>query len=86
MKKFIALLLALVMVLGLVACNKTPAAEPTNGTNPATEPSTDGTEPASAGLPADATDDEIYDYILGEYYETYMEAMESESISERFAM
>lgn len=85
MKKFIALLLALVMVLGLVACNKTPA-EPTNGTNPATEPSTDGTEPASAGLPADATDDEIYDYILGEYYETYMEALESESISERFAM
>ena len=90
MKKFFALLLALSMVLSLVACGSTKKAEETPAPveeTPAAEPveETPAAEPVAVPGP-DATDEEIYDYVLGDYYEAYTKALESMDISERYAL
>ena len=70
MKKLIALLLALVMVIGMVACGKTPAETPdtpntdTPATEPATDPAPEATEPVVAG-PATAL--ELLETVWGLY-------------------
>ncbi len=81
-KKIIALLLALVMVFGLVACNKTDA--PADDTKPAAD-----TPAADDDTPADDYDElswAIYEDVLGEFYEVYTDAKENySSLSERWA-
>ena len=69
MKKLIALLLALVMIVGLVACGKTPAENPETPDapvveDPATEPTPEATEPVVAG-PASAL--ELLETVWGLY-------------------
>ena len=72
MKKLIALLLALVMVIGLVACGKTPVETPETPSNdapatePATEPTPEATEPVVAG-PATAL--ELLETVWGKFAE-----------------
>jgi len=69
MKRTLAILLALVMVLALVACNTTPAAPAAQGNEPAAqgnepaaqgnEPAAQGNEPAAQGNEPVATGDEV---------------------------
>lgn len=90
MKKFFALLLALSMVLSLVACGSTKKAEETPAPveeTPAAEPVEETPAAETVAVPGpDATDEEIYDYILGDYYEAYTKALECMDISERYAL
>ncbi len=93
MKKFtkiMSALLALVMVLSLVACGSAKPAETTAPAAPA-ETTAAATEPAAAveapEVPGpDATDDELYDYVLSDYYEAYSKALECMDMSERYAL
>lgn len=93
MKKFtkiMSALLALVMVLSLVACGSAKPAETTAPATPA-ETTAAATEPAAAveapEVPGpDATDDELYDYVLSDYYEAYSKALECMDMSERYAL
>ncbi len=79
MKKLLALVLAIVMVLSLAAC------APGN-TNP-----TEGNKPVEYVDPfKDITDYDllsqaVYDEVLGDFYTAYQEAMEATNTSERFA-
>ena len=91
MKKLIALLLALVMVFGLVACGKkAPAADAPADAPAADAPAADA--PVEYVYPyADIEDyDElswaIYEDVLGEFYGIYQTAKEAENISERHAL
>ena len=93
MKKLIAMLLALVMVFGLVACgNKAPAVDaPVD--QPADAPAVDtpAEEPAVADPFAEIEDyDElssaVYEHVLGEFYEYYMAAQEATNTAERYAL
>ena len=92
MKKLIALLLALVMVFGLVACGKkAPAADAPAADAPAADaPAADA--PVEYVYPyADIEDyDElswaIYEDVLGEFYEIYQTAKEADNIAERHAL
>ena len=93
MKKLIAMLLALVMVVGLVACgNKAPAVDaPVD--QPADAPAVDtpAEEPAVADPFAEIEDyDElssaVYEHVLGEFYEYYMAAQEATNTAERYAL
>lgn len=90
-KKFLSLALALVMLLSLVACggNNTP---PANDDTPDTPPVEDNTpdtpdEPASDEfIPYTYDQDEVYDNVLGEFYDTYMKAFDAKTASERYAL
>lgn len=94
MKKIIAMLLAVVMVLGLVACKS--ETKPTETTEPATEATTeptaevtDDTEPTDDGVTVDPytqASAEIYNAVLGEYLAAYEAAKEATNVSERFAL
>ena len=80
MKKLLALLLALVMVVGLVACGGN------NNTNTTTtEPDTTGEVGGDASY-VRADDEEVYAAALADFLSVYKAAKEAESISERFAM
>ena len=80
MKKLLALLLALVMVVGLVACGGN------NNTNTTTtEPDTTGEVGGDASY-VRADDEEVYAAALGDFLSVYEASKECESISERFAM
>lgn len=89
MKKFLALLLALTMVLAMAACgnNSTPATDateaPTESSAPAeTEaPSDVATAPALTG-DYDADSAALYDYVLGDFYAAYQEATAIDEASE----
>lgn len=93
MKKFtrmMSALLALVMVLSMAACGGSATTETTAPAAPA-ETTAAVTETAAAveapEVPGpDATDEELYDYILGDYYEAYMKALECMDMSERYAL
>ena len=90
-KKLLALVLALTMCLSILAgCggNQTAA---TTAPAPAPAETTPATEaPAAVEAPAvpgpDATDEEIYEYVLGDYYDAYMKALECMDVSERYAL
>ena len=80
MKKLLALLLALVMVVGLVACGGN------NNTNTTTtEPDTTGEVGGDASY-VRADDEEVYAAALADFLSVYKAAKECENISERFAM
>ena len=93
MKKFtrmMSALLALVMVLSMAACGGSATTETTAPAAPA-ETTAAVTETAAAveapEVPGpDATDEELYDYILGDYYEAYTKALECMDMSERYAL
>ena len=77
MKKLIAMLLALVMVLGLVACGEAPAATEPAATQPAatepgaTEPAAEALKPIKVGvLVADVSGEEALAFRA--YYENYL--------------
>lgn len=85
-KKLLAMLLALVMVLGLAACGQSAAPAPAESSSPA--PSND--EPA-ADVPAEPTfvddDGQVFDDTLGEYQELLAAATaENDNVSLRFVM
>ncbi len=85
MKRLLALLLAVVMVASVFAgCtdDKDPT-KPTDNTEPTktTEPTTKVEMP-----PVGGTDEEIYDYVLGDFNEVYQKALESQDVSERFVL
>lgn len=85
MKKFVSLMLALVMLMSLVACG--PAASdnskaPENSTAPA---ASDAGTTLGEFVPVTYNDDEIYDAVLGEFYDLYMEAKQETNLSMRWA-
>ena len=93
MKKFtkiMSVLMVLAMVLGMAACGaKTDSTATTAAPAETTAAPTETTAaPVEAvEVPgADATDDELYDYVLGDYYEAYMKALDSMDMSERYAL
>jgi oligopeptide transport system substrate-binding protein len=96
MKKFnkiMSLLLIMAMVLSFAACGEsdpkaTNGTQPTGGSTPATNPA----GPVEYVYPyADLVDDydelsqAVYDDVLGEFYTYYMEAMEEDTDSMRYA-
>ena len=99
MKKFLSLLLALVMVFGLAACGNTPTNESNNPgtTNPGTTNSPSGTDAPEEPYTGpdwtaiDAMDHEtasetLYEWNLGEFYECYQTALEELDPSTRLAL
>ena len=90
MKKFLAMLLALTMVLSLAACgakNETPA--------PTAAPAPEATEAAGVTYvdpyadlreDYDALSEAIYLDVLGDFYEAYETAKAAETVSERHAL
>ena len=89
-KKLLALVLALTMCLSILAgCggNQTAA---TTAPAPAPAETTPATEAPAVEAPAvpgpDATDEELYEYVLGDYYDAYMKALECMDVSERYAL
>ena len=89
-KKLIALLLALVMVLGMVACGNTntPATDAPATDAPATDaPAAEYVDPyADVAEDYDALSQAIYDDVLGEFYTYYQEALAEENVSKRQAL
>ena len=87
MKKFLSLMLALAMVLGLFAC--APAADPNTSNPPASNPveSTEPTDKPANGefQPMTYDDWEIYNNTDGEFYKALQEAKECVDIDEMFA-
>ena len=88
-KKIVCLLLAVVMVFGLAACNKAPAEKPSgtsgNGTNES-KPESTGDPYAELADDYDALSDAIYNDVLGDFLTAYQAAKEAESLSERYAL
>lgn len=87
MKKFVSLMLALVMVLSLAACGQ-PAAQ-SSGT-PSSAPS--GAPAASEGVtlgeyvPFTYEEQVVYDTALSEFYNAFMDAKKAATASERYAL
>ena len=83
MKKILAMLLAVVMVLSLAACNNTPA---TNAGNETQAPAVDSFKDPYADIADyDELSRAVYDDVLGEFNKYYEEAMAESSDSMRFA-
>ena len=94
MKKLLAMLLALCMVLSMAACSESEA-EGTKGTAAATEGSvaaTDGAPATYADPFADVAGDydalsmAVYEHVLGEFYTYYTAAKEETNVSKRQAL
>ena len=73
MKKLIAMLLALVMVFGMVACGATENVE----TEPATEATTEATEVVTEEVTEEATEEVTEEVIEEEEFVVEMSALES---------
>ena len=100
MKRIVALLLAMVMVLGLVACGggggngDTPNQEPTTTPSEPSEPGDtpedsegeDEGEAESLGFPVTYDEDVLYEYNFGEFMEYYTAAKEADDLDVRRAM
>ena len=91
MKKILAMLLVVAMVLSMVACGSktTPSTEATT-TPVATEaPAGESVEYVSpyAGIEDyDELSEAIYNDVLGEFYEAYSKVADAETLSERYAL
>ena len=96
MKKLIAMLLALVMVFGMVACgakDDAPAADAPAADAPAADaPAADAPAAEAVADPFAEIEDydelssAVYEHVLGEFYEYYMAAQEATNTSERYAL
>ena len=105
MKKILAVLLALCMLLGMCACSSkaTTTPEPVAPAEQKTETPAEAEEPveepeeepeetdgALVGFRADEDYDEvsaeIYENVLGEFYQYYQAATEASTVSERYAL
>ena len=95
MKKTLALLLAVMMLVSMAACSeKNPQAGANAGTNAGNNGGTNtpaGTEGyvnpyADLVEDYDALSQAVYDDVLGEFYEYYMAASEAKTESERYAL
>ena len=93
MKKLLALLLAVVMVLALVACGETPVEPETPDTPDTTDATVNNDEPvvytnpyADLAEDYDALSEAIYNDILGEFMAAYEAAKAAETVSERHAL
>lgn len=87
MKKLIALLLALCMVASLfVGCGSTEeTTAPDASEAPAASDAT-GEDVDISAMEYDEASSYLYDMVLGDFYDTYMEALDQEDQSMRFAM
>ena len=92
MKKFLALLLALTMVLAMAACgnNSTPATDATEAPKESSAPAETEAPSDVATAPAltgdyDADSAALYDYVLGDFYAAYQEATAVDEASEAWA-
>ena len=86
MKRTLAILLAVGMLLGMTACAKdTPQTKPTDSAaETPTTPTADKTEEPAFSVAED--DETIYMNAFGEFYDAYQKAMEAETVSERHAL
>lgn len=94
MKKFLAMLLAVVMILSLAACGQQPSSAPTETTSsepapveevdPDTLPAVDTWSYDTANYYTDS--EVVYDGVLGGYYEYYQKALAASDVSERYAL
>ena len=87
MKKFLSLMLALVMVFSLAACSGGQAGT----SNPPSDNSAAPTENQGGGevgefTPVTYNPDEIYEGALGEFYAAFMNAKKASTVSERYAL
>ena len=79
MKKILALLLAMIMVLSMAACG--------GEETPATEPTVDSFKDPYAGIEDyDELSQKIYDDVMGEFYTAYEAAKAADTLSERHAL
>ena len=80
MKKILAMVLAVIMVLSLAACNQTPAGNETQA------PAVDSFKDPYEGIADyDELSRAVYDDVLGEFYKYYEEAMAETNESMRYA-
>lgn len=80
-----AILLALLLLLSLAACQNTPSeSEAPSGQGAA--PVTDTVSPGESDFAVYDNDEDIYYANLGDFYEAYQLAMEAETVSERHAL
>lgn len=88
MKKTLALLLAVLLAVGTFAgCGNNDTQSTPNTDNSSNTENTGNFGEDALPVPgADASDEEIYNYILGEFNEYYQKAMNASSVSERFAL
>ena len=87
MKKLIALLLAMVMVLSMVACGAKTEAPAATEAAPEAETPAEYVDPfAEYADDYDALSQAVYDEVLGEFYEYYMAAQEAADTAERYAL
>ena len=92
MKRFLAMLLAVVMVFALAACGQSAAPATTDTAAPAAETEVDPDSLSAAETWSYDTanyysdSEAVYDGVLGGYYEYYQKALAAESIAERYAL
>lgn len=82
-KRFLCAALVLSMTISLVGCGSSDDGASVNGGTESTE-----TAGSTDGAPAnyDETSSEIYEDVLGEFYDVYMTAKESNEVSERYGL
>ena len=90
MKKILAMLLAVAVVLSMVACGSTTTPSTEAATSAATTPAAEGesveyVSPYAGIEDYDELSEAIYYDVLGEFYEAYTAANEYETLSERYA-
>ena len=85
MKKILAMLLAVLMVLSMTACNNAPAGN--SGETDPVAPAVDSFKDPYAEIEDyDELSQAIYDDVLGEFYTVYEEAKKATNVSERQAL
>lgn len=70
MRRYVALILLGALLLGLTGCGRTPA----------------DTAPTEDSRDYDSQSQELYNEALGGFYEAYQQALEAESVSQRYAL
>lgn len=94
MKRKLALLLVSAMTIGLMSGCGSKTTDQTKTPDPTKEPGTeaDETETETEGkeevavLPENPTDEDIYNYVLGDFYDYYSQALEEDNVSMRYAL
>lgn len=88
MKKFVSLMLALVMMLSLFACNSSGEQNSNNPPENSNTPDNtqSGGEEVTSYLDVTHDNDEIAEMALGEFTEYYTKALEAENVAERYAL